>query len=205
MITPLTQTKWALLGGRPIKLWEIVACFAMVLILSFPTAIVSGAEITSCQGFVRDQQGKPLAGAYVELKDEPYTLIVTGPDGSFLLMDLPVEKPLSMSIHKEGYFPVFETFSPRGGEKDSKEIVLSALPPEPLPEEPVAVGAGRPQPIHIESDSLSYEQDTDTYHAEGAVIIRYTGSVLTSDSAALNSKTDEAFAQGNVVLKSQQD
>ncbi len=205
MITPPTQTKWALLGGRPIKLWEIVACFAMVLILSLPAAIVSGAEITSCQGFVRDQQGKPLAGAYVELKDEPYTLIVTGPDGSFLLMDLPVEKPLSMSIHKEGYFPVFETFSPRGGEKDSKEIVLSVLPPEPLPEDPVAVGAGRPQPIHIESDSLSYEQDTDTYHAEGAVIIRYTGSVLTSDSAALNSKTDEAFAQGNVVLKSQQD
>jgi LPS-assembly protein len=205
MMPPYPQTKWALLGVILVNLWGIITCFAMILWLSFPAVIASGAEITSCQGFVRDQQGKPLAGAYVELKDEPYTLIETGPDGSFLLLDLPVGKSLSLSIHKEGYFPVFLTFSPRGGEKNVQEIILSVLPPETLPEEPAAGGAGPPQPIHIEADSLSYDQDTDTYHAEGAVIIRYTGSVLTSDSAALNSKTDEALAQGNVVLKSQQD
>jgi LPS-assembly protein len=205
MITQNTQTKWPLMAGRIIKLWGIMACFALTLVFSFPATIVFGDEITSCQGVVRDQEGNPLVGADVELKDEPYTLTVTDSDGSFLLTDLPAEKPVSMSVHKEGYFPVFDTFSPRGGEKNVKEIVLSDLPPETPQEEPVAAGAGQSQPIHIESDSLSYEQDTDTYHAEGTVVIRYTGNILTSDSAALNSKTEEAFAQGNVVLKSKQD
>ncbi|MCK9195803.1 MAG: LPS assembly protein LptD [Syntrophales bacterium] len=205
MITQDKQTKWALFKERLINLWKILTCFAMVLVFFTPAAIVFGDEITSCQGVVRDQQGNPLAGVFVELKNEPYTLIVTGPDGSFLLMDLPAEKPLSISIHKEGYFPVFETFSPRAGEKNVKVMVLSVLPPEPLQAEPVAAGAGQPQPVSIEADSLSYEQDTDTYHAEGDVIIRYAGNILTSDSADLNSKTDEAFAQGQVVLKSKQD
>lgn len=193
------------MAARLSKLMIIIACLGMVLVFSFPAAIVYGTEITFFKGVVRDWQGNPLAGVFVEQKDEPYTLIVTGSDGSFLLADLPGEKPISISVHKEGYFPVFETFTPPGGEKNVKEIILSVLPPEPLQTEPVAVGAGQPQPIHIEADSLSYEQDTDTYHAEGDVVIRYAGSVLTSDSAALNSNTDEAFAQGNVVLKSKQD
>jgi LPS-assembly protein len=205
MITPDKQTKWILFAERLIKLSKFLACFAMVLVSFTPAAIVFGDEITSCRGVVRDQQGNPLAGVFVELKDEPYTLVVTGPDGAFLLMDLPVEKPLSISIHKEGYFPVFETFSLQAGEKNVKVTVLSVLPPESLQAEPVAAGAGQPQPVYIEADSLSYEQDTDTYHAEGEVIIRYAGNILTSDSAALNSKTDEAFAQGQVVLKSKQD
>ncbi len=199
------QTKWTIFAERLMKLSKFLACFAMVLVFFTPAAIVFGDEITSCQGVVHDQQGNPLAGVFVELKDEPYTLIVTGPDGAFLLLDLPVEKPLSMSVHKEGYFPVFETFSPRAGEKNVKVLVLSVLPPEPLQAETVAAGIGQRQPVHIEADSLSYEQDTDTYHAEGEVIIRYAGNILTSDSAALNSKTDEAFAQGQVVLKSKQD
>ena len=199
------QTNWTIFAARLVKLWEILACFAMVLVFSFPGGIVFGAEITSCQGVVRDERGNPLAEVVVELKNEPYTMIVTGPEGSFLLKDLPAGKPLSISIYKEGYFPVFETFSPRGGETNTKEIALSVLPAEPLQAEPAAIGAGQSQPVHIEADSLSYELDTDTYHAEGNVVIRYTGNILTSDSAALNRKTDEAFAQGQVVLKSQQD
>lgn len=205
MITRDKQTKLALFMSGLINLSRILAYFAMVLVFSFPAAIAYGDEITSCQGVVRDQQGNPLAGVFVELKDEPYTLVVTGPDGSFTLMDLPAEKPVSISVHKEGYFPIFDTFSPRGGEKNVKLMVLSVLPPEPSQVEPVGLGAGQPLPVNIEADSLSYEQDTDTYHAEGAVVIRYTGNILTSDSAALNSKTDEAFAQGHVVLKSKQD
>ena len=199
------QTKWTIFAERPVKLSKLLACFAMVLVFFASAAIVFGDEITSCQGVVHDRQGNPLAGVFVEMKDEPYTLIVTGPDGAFLLVDLPVEKPLSISIHKEGYFPVFETFSPQAGEKNVKVMVLSVLPPEPLETEIAAIGAGQPQPVHIEADTLSYEQDTDTYHAEGEVIIRYAGNILTSDSTALNSKTDEAFAQGQVVLKSKQD
>lgn len=205
MITHGKQTECALFMAGLIKFGKILSCVAMVLVFFPPAAAVFGDEITLCQGVVRDQKGNPLAGVFVELKDDPYTLIVTGTDGSFLLMDIPAEKPLSISIHKEGYFPVFETFSSRAGEKNVKVIVLSVLPAESLQEEPVAVGAGQPKPVHIEADSLSYEQDTDTYHAEGNVIIRYAGSILTSDSAALNRKTDEAFAHGQVVYKSQQD
>ncbi len=205
MIMQEKQTECALFMAGLVKFGKIISCFVMVLMCFSPAAEVFGDEITSCHGIVRDQQGNPLAEVFVELKNEPYTMIVTGPDGSFLLKDLPVEKPLSISIHKEGYFPVFETFSPLAGEKNVKEMVLSILPAEPPQEEPVAIGAGQPQPVHIEADSLSYEQDTDTYHAEGNVIIRYSGNTLTSDSAALNRKTDEAFAQGQVVLKSKQD
>ncbi len=199
------QTNWTIFAARLVKLWGILACFAMVLVFSFQAAIVFGDEITSFQGIVRDERGDPLAEVIVELKNEPYTMIVTGPEGSFLLKDLPAGGPLSISIYKEGYFPVFETFSPRGGETNTREFALSVLPAEPLQAEPAAIGAGQPQPVNIDADSLSYEQDTDTYHAEGNVVILYTGNILTSDSAALNRKTDEAFAQGQVVLKSQQD
>ena len=199
------QTNWTIFAARMVKLWGILACFAMVLVFSFQAAIVFGDEITSFQGIVRDERGDPLAEVIVELKNEPYTMIVTGPEGSFLLKDLPAGGPLSISIYKEGYFPVFETFSPRGGETNTREFALSVLPAEPLQAEPAAIGAGQPQPVNIDADSLSYEQDTDTYHAEGNVVILYTGNILTSDSAALNRKTDEAFAQGQVVLKSQQD
>ena len=120
MIMQDKQTKWTIFAERPVKLSKLLACFAMVLVFFASAAIVFGDEITSCQGVVHDRQGNPLAGVFVEMKDEPYTLIVTGPDGAFLLVDLPVEKPLSISIHKEGYFPVFETFSPQAGEKNVK-------------------------------------------------------------------------------------
>jgi len=206
MIPKEKQTQGGLFPRRFIKYWRILVSFAMVLVFSFPAAAaVWGDEITSCQGVVRDRQGNPLAGVIVELKDEPYTMLVTGPDGSFLLTGLSPGEPIATAIYKEGYFPVFETFSLRAGEINVKEIVLSVLPAEPLPAAPVDAGAGQPQPVHIDADSLSYEQDTDTYHAEGKVVIRYAGSILTSDSAALNRKTDEAFAQGQVVFKSQQD
>jgi len=199
------QTNWTIFAARLVKLWGILACFAMILVFSFQAAIVFGGEITSFQGIVRDERGNPLAEVVVELKNEPYTMIVTGPEGSFLLKDLPAGGPLSISIYKEGYFPTFETFSPQEGETNTKEFALSVLPAEPLQAEPAAIGAGQPQPVNIDADSLSYEHDTDTYHAEGNVVIRYTGNILTSDSAALNRKTDEAFAQGQVVLKGQQD
>jgi len=57
-------------------------------------------------------------------------------------------------------------------------------------------------PVNIEADSLDYSKDTDTYHAQGNVIINFTDGVLQADSVSLNKTTNEAFAEGNAFLKS---
>lgn len=60
-------------------------------------------------------------------------------------------------------------------------------------------------PVTIESDSISYDHETDTYHAEGRVVITYAKGVLTADRVFLEKRRDRARAEGNVVLRSDQD
>ena len=57
-------------------------------------------------------------------------------------------------------------------------------------------------PVNIESDSLDYRKDEDTYVARGNVKIRFTDGVLEADRVSLNKSTNEALAEGHVVLKS---
>lgn len=57
-------------------------------------------------------------------------------------------------------------------------------------------------PVTIEADSIAYDQEKDTYHAKGNVIIVSQGSVLTADSVILNEATNDSIAEGHVILRS---
>jgi LPS-assembly protein len=60
-------------------------------------------------------------------------------------------------------------------------------------------------PVKIEADSISYDYEKDTYHAEGHVVITYVKGILTADHVFLEKGRDQARAEGNVMLKSGQD
>ncbi|MBI5588180.1 MAG: LPS-assembly protein LptD [Deltaproteobacteria bacterium] len=53
--------------------------------------------------------------------------------------------------------------------------------------------------MDITADYLTYDKDTDTYHAEGNVIIVQGPMILKTDSAMLNTYSGVASARGNVV------
>lgn len=77
-------------------------------------------------------------------------------------------------------------------------FVVLLFPADALTAEPRKIQG----PVDIEADTLDYVKDTDTYHARGNVIIRFSEGVLTADSVALNKSTNEALAEGHVSLKS---
>ena len=56
--------------------------------------------------------------------------------------------------------------------------------------------------VHIEADTLGYDMDTDTYHAKGNVVITYTDGILSAVMVDVDRKTNEALAEGQVVLQS---
>jgi LPS-assembly protein len=60
-------------------------------------------------------------------------------------------------------------------------------------------------PVNIEADSLSYDSGSDTYRAEGNVIIIFTGGSLKADRVSLNKTTSRVVAEGSVVLESGKD
>jgi len=60
-------------------------------------------------------------------------------------------------------------------------------------------------PITLEADSLAYDSEKDTYHAKGNVIIIFSGGVLLAESAVLNKTTNDATAEGYVMLVSDGD
>jgi len=60
-------------------------------------------------------------------------------------------------------------------------------------------------PIHIVSDRLTYDQESDTYRAEGDVVITFTGGYLKADSVTLNRTTNDAWAHGHALLVSEGD
>jgi len=60
-------------------------------------------------------------------------------------------------------------------------------------------------PVTIEANSITYDRDEDTYHAEGKVIITFPRGIMTADSVVLNKATNSALAEGHVVIKSEGD
>lgn len=64
------------------------------------------------------------------------------------------------------------------------------------------VGKG---PIEIGADTFAYHRDTDTYLAEGNVVITFSGGVLKADKVILNRSTNNAQASGHVSLMSNGD
>lgn len=60
-------------------------------------------------------------------------------------------------------------------------------------------------PVNIQADRLIYEEDDETYRAEGDVLITYPGGTLKADSVVLRNAINTAYAKGRVILKSDQD
>ncbi|MBN1381499.1 MAG: LPS-assembly protein LptD [Deltaproteobacteria bacterium] len=60
-------------------------------------------------------------------------------------------------------------------------------------------------PVDIEADSMTYDQVRDEYHAEGKVLITFSGGTLKADSVRFNKSTNTAVAEGHVILKSGDD
>jgi LPS-assembly protein len=60
-------------------------------------------------------------------------------------------------------------------------------------------------PVRIEADRLTYDQDSDTYRAEGSVVITFTGGFLKADSVTMNRTTGDAWAHGHAYLQSEGD
>jgi LPS-assembly protein len=61
------------------------------------------------------------------------------------------------------------------------------------------------EPVTIEAVSIAYDKEEDTFHAKGDVVVSFSQGVLMADSVILNRKTNEAFAEGNVMVVSEND
>ena len=154
-------------------------------------------------GMVTDLLGRPVPGAAVALSGAPFVMTSADDKGAFSLIAEDPLDPLSLEIFKEGYFPLYVPVLPEA-ENDTGPMVfkLSPLPDlkvfSPAPEAPAA-GSGM---VHVEAEELSYEYDTDTYHARRNVTIQYTEGVLTAEKVDIHYKKNEAVAEGQVVIKS---
>jgi LPS-assembly protein len=87
----------------------------------------------------------------------------------------------------------------------SAVAVSAETPALSSPAEKGSSGPVSPGSVTIEAESISYDQETDTYHASRHVVITYDGGVLTADDVLLNKTNNEALATGNVILKSKND
>ena len=61
------------------------------------------------------------------------------------------------------------------------------------------------EPATIEANSITYDMDKDTYHAKGNVLIVFSGGFLMAESVILNKISNEALAEGYVVVISDND
>ncbi len=136
---------------------------------------------------VHDGGGSPIGEATVEIRGIPHRMIALS---SVLSQDLP--RP--------------EAASPATSIPLQSQQTLSS--PEPIPtKSEFSPGPGSPpsDPVTIDADSISYNRDDDTYHAQGQVVMTYSGGILTADSVVLNKAEDDALAEGNVVVTSGKD
>ena len=60
-------------------------------------------------------------------------------------------------------------------------------------------------PVTIEADSIAYDQEDDTYHAKGNVIIEFSGGFLMAESVTLNRISNEALAEEYALMMSDDD
>ncbi|MDR2860985.1 MAG: LPS assembly protein LptD [Syntrophobacterales bacterium] len=65
--------------------------------------------------------------------------------------------------------------------------------------------AFRDGPVDIHADQFRFEEEDETYYADGDVIVYYTGGYLKADSVILQQNTDTVYAAGRVFLKNNQD
>jgi len=60
-------------------------------------------------------------------------------------------------------------------------------------------------PVTIEATNISYDKKEDTYHAQGDVFITFSGGFLLAESVSLDRMTNDATAEGYVMIISDND
>lgn len=82
-------------------------------------------------------------------------------------------------------------------------ILLLAALPFLMPSLALCAGADilkKSAPVDITADYLTYDKDTNTYHASGNVVIVQDSTTLMTDEAMLNTDSGVASARGGVVV-----
>jgi len=153
------------------------------------------------EGILQDPYGKPLVGAAIEKVDDPSVRTVSETGGRFSLPGLAVGSDFVLKIELAGYLPLY--ISSLQYPPAAAAATFTLYPAGPVPQ------AGKvQQPVNIEADRFRYERDTDTFFAEGHVVISYAegpGGKLTADEAKLSKSTNLAEATGHVVVTSGKD
>jgi len=153
-------------------------------------------------GKVMDSRGAPLGGVTVALSIYPFNAVTSDDQGGFSVEAIQADSPIPLEIFREGYFPLFvSAVPPSAAEKPAPVFTLSPLPPVSKFTEEIKPATGQ-EVVHIEADSLSYDQEENAYHAKGHVIITYADGVLSAALVDFYHKKNEAVAEGQVVLQS---
>ncbi|MDI9571269.1 MAG: LPS assembly protein LptD [Pseudomonadota bacterium] len=176
----------------------------LLAVLSFP-GLTRGEEAALLQGSVRDEEGRPVSGALVESREDPHGGTTTDSDGRFSLMVPPGQRRIFLSVNRDGFFPHYEDCAADKWGKDGRVILLTPLPSPQDPMAPTPGGKKPAVPVEIEADAMSYFQNSDSYQAVGDVIVRYEEKTLSAAVVTLDRRTEEAFAEGAVVLRSRDD
>lgn len=79
-------------------------------------------------------------------------------------------------------------------------LLLAASPALAASQMDIAEG-----PVGIEADSIAYNEDEGTLHAAGKVVITFSRGFLKADTVMLNRGTNIALAEGQVLVRSDQD
>jgi len=69
-----------------------------------------------------------------------------------------------------------------------------------FPPNSFAIKGSDKSPIRIQADKLTYNKNTNTYTAQGHVVVKGRGSILEADKVVLNNATKDAEATGHVKL-----
>jgi LPS-assembly protein len=79
-------------------------------------------------------------------------------------------------------------------------VLMAATPALPAAKGDISAG-----PVTIEADHMSYDENEDAVRALGKVVITFTQGFLKADAVTLYQETNLALAEGNVLLRSDQD
>jgi LPS-assembly protein len=146
-------------------------------------------------GTVTDPFGKPLAESLVELVHRPEIRVLTDRDGRFSISS-PHGEPFILMVTRTGYLPLFISRPEHSGPVAGGPQRHVLYPDETSTAPPV----GKAGPVEVEADQFGYEQDPEAYLATGNVFITYDSTILVAEKVRIDRITDEASAEGNVLV-----
>ncbi len=160
----------------------------------------AGSAAVPFSAMVTDPFGAPLAGAWAELVHRPGVRVRTGDDGRFSI-PIPPGEPGLLRITRDGYLPLFLSL-PGDGVPGVAGPDRHVLYPDP---ESIPRSAGKAGPIQVEANRFGYVQDPEAYLALGNVLVTYDSAVLVAETVRIDRNTDEASAEGHVLVLSDGD